>query len=226
MSSYAGLVTRLCGPITGNAVSREQNHRFAPWPPELQTIPVCRTGYGHRTARHRCMSRSEVEDVRMTRPVTIPGPGRQMGRAALLLPLPTACPAGGSPSSAGCTPRAQSCARVLETEQNDAPERRLSPSLPQRRTAHPVCPRMASTLGIRRLGPGRERGDRARSIWAQSPGHDDSVAIVHAVQPQQIAVLSGPQARLEIATKPSDSRLYEFRRQRRERRAGRPDSWI
>ena len=96
----------------------------------------------------------------------------------------------------------------------------------QRRSAHPVCPRMASTLGIRRLGPGRERGDRARSIWAQSPGHDDSVAIVHAVQPQQIAVLSGPQARLEIATKLSDSRLYEFRRQRRERRAGRPDSWI
>src|ERR1035437_3393155 len=66
----------------------------------------------------------------------------------------------------------------------------------------------------------------APSIWARSPRHDDSVAIVHAVQPQQMAVLSGPHARLEIATKLSDSRLNEFRRQRRERRAGRPDLWI
>jgi hypothetical protein len=106
-------------------------------------------GYGHRAARHRCMSRNEVEDVRMTRPATIPGPERQMGRSALLLSLPTACPACGSPSSAGCTRERRVGVRALETEQNDAPERRPSPSLPRRRTAPRERSRSASTLSVR-----------------------------------------------------------------------------
>ena len=39
---------------------------------------------------------------------------------------------------------------------NDAPERRPSPSWPQRRTAPRVCSRSASMLGVGRMGPRRQ----------------------------------------------------------------------
>ena len=32
------------------------------------------------------------------------------------------------------------------------------------------------------------------NVRTQSARHDDSVAVIHAVQPQQIAVLAGPHA--------------------------------
>jgi hypothetical protein len=108
------------------------------------------TGYGHRAARHRCMSRSEVEDVRMTRPVTIPGPGRQMGRAALLLPLRRHVLRAARQAQLAAPRERRVGARALETEQNDARERRPSPSLPQRRTARRERSLSASTLGFER----------------------------------------------------------------------------
>ena len=115
------------------------------------------TGYGHRTARLGVRVGSAVEDVRMTRPVTIPGPTRQMGRAASLLPLPTACPALRLAKLSWLHPESAELAIAPSNRyRTTLPERRPLPSLPQRRTAHPVCSRTANTLGVARLGAGRE----------------------------------------------------------------------
>jgi len=46
--------------------------------------------------------------------------------------------------------------RVSDRAPNAAPERRRSPPWPQRRTAHPVRSRTASTPAVERLGPRRE----------------------------------------------------------------------